>query len=160
MSGMMVGAGNRKFTPLFENLHLNPSILRNICFLNKYLRIPCVVGKSMLVRKTDLETLGGLRAFQDVLAEEDLIGEKMKRRGYKVIVSNYLISNVNEYWGVSKFVNRHMRWGKMRWKVLRVKDLLRQRKNMQKPFFSLEETRRRRNSAVKNVLNLPWVEVD
>jgi ceramide glucosyltransferase len=100
MSDIMAGASNRKFTPLFENLHLNPYILGNICFLNKYLRIPCVVGKSMLMRKADLETLGGLRAFHDALAEDYLIGKKMKRRGYKVIVSNYLISNVNEYWGI------------------------------------------------------------
>ena len=155
MSDIMAGASNRKFTPLFENLHLNPYILGNICFLNKYLRIPCVVGKSMLMRKADLETLGGLRAFHDALAEDYLIGKKMKRRGYKVIVSNYLINNVNEYWGLSKFVDRHMRWGKMRWKVLGVKDLLRQGKDMQKASSPREETRRRGNSVAKNVLNLP-----
>jgi ceramide glucosyltransferase len=29
-----------------------------------------------------------------------------------------MIRNVNEYWGLKRFINRHLRWGKMRWKIL------------------------------------------
>ena len=29
----------------------------------------------------------------------------------------YIINNVNEYWGIKKFLNRHTRWGKLRWKI-------------------------------------------
>jgi ceramide glucosyltransferase len=34
-----------------------------------------------------------------------------------VVLSNYVISNVNEYWGVKRFLNRHTRWGKLRWHI-------------------------------------------
>jgi ceramide glucosyltransferase len=33
------------------------------------------------------------------------------------VLSNYLVSNVNEYWDIKRFLNRHTRWGKLRWKI-------------------------------------------
>ena len=118
VNNLIRGVGGRTLGSLFENLHLNSFILGSTCFLDRYLNIPCVVGKSMLMRKEDLEAIGGLKAFKNVLAEDHLIGEAIRRRGQKVVVSNYLINNVNDYWGLSRFINRHIRWGKMRWKLL------------------------------------------
>jgi ceramide glucosyltransferase len=69
------------------------------------------------MKKEDLETLGGLEAFKDILAEDFIIGREMHRAGKKVVLSNYLISNVNEYWGIKRFLNRHTRWGKLRWRI-------------------------------------------
>jgi ceramide glucosyltransferase len=118
------GIGGKTIGSIFENLHLNSFILGNICFLDKYLRIPCVVGKSMLMRKSDLEALGGLASVKDVLAEDHFIGEKIRGQNQRVVISNYLINNVNEYWNLRKFINRHVRWGKMRWKIGGMKYLL------------------------------------
>jgi ceramide glucosyltransferase len=118
VTNMIRGVGAKSIGSLFENLHLNSFILGNVCFLKKFLDIPCVVGKSMLMRRRDLEAIGGLRAFKDVLAEDHVIGEKVRERGQQVILSNQMIRNVNEYWGLKRFINRHLRWGKMRWKIL------------------------------------------
>ncbi|HUL29375.1 MAG TPA: glycosyltransferase [Thermodesulfobacteriota bacterium] len=118
------GIGGKTLGSIFENLHLNSFILGNICFLDKYFRIPCVVGKSMLMRKSDLEAIGGLRSVKDVLAEDHFIGEKIRGQEQKVVISDYLINNINEYWGLQKFINRQVRWGKMRWKIGGVKYLL------------------------------------
>jgi ceramide glucosyltransferase len=70
------------------------------------------------MRKCDLEAIGGLSAFKEVLAEDHFIGEKIRERGQEVIVSSCMVTNVNEYWGLKRFLNRHLRWGKMRWKIL------------------------------------------
>ena len=121
---LIKGIGGKTIGSIFENLHLNSFILGNICFLDKYLRIPCVVGKSMLMRKSDMEAVGGLASVKDVLAEDHFIGEKIRGQNQRVVISNYLINNVNEYWNLRKFVNRHVRWGKMRWKIGGVKYLL------------------------------------
>jgi ceramide glucosyltransferase len=43
--------------------------------------------------------------------------------GKKVILSNYIIKNVDEYWGFRGFLNRHIRWGKLRWQIGGVKYL-------------------------------------
>jgi ceramide glucosyltransferase len=114
---LIKGIGGKTIGSIFENLHLNSFVLGNICFLDSYLRIPCVVGKSMLMRKSDLEAVGGLASVKDVLAEDHFIGEKIKAQKQRVVISNYLINNVNEYWNLRKFINRHVRWGKMRWKI-------------------------------------------
>jgi ceramide glucosyltransferase len=121
---LIKGIGGKTLGSVFENLHLNSFILGNMCFLDKYLRVPCVVGKSMLMRKTDLEAIGGLASVKDVLAEDHFIGEKIREQGQRVVLSNYLVHNVNEYWGFQKFMNRHVRWGKMRWKIGGMKYLL------------------------------------
>ncbi len=123
VSNMIRGVGGRTIGSLFENLHLNSFIIGSVCFLDKFLKMPCVVGKSMLMRKNDLEAIGGLRSVKDLLAEDYIIGEKMHKNGKKVILSNHIINNVNEYWGLRRFLNRHTRWGRLRWKIGGVKYL-------------------------------------
>ncbi len=117
VSNVIHGAGGRSVGALLENLHLNSFIIGSVSFLDKFLRLPCVIGKSMLMSKKDLEKLGGFAAFKDILAEDFIIGREMDRIGKRVVLSNYLISNVNEYWSIKRFLNRHTRWGKLRWKI-------------------------------------------
>ena len=117
VSNVIRGVGGRNIGAILENLHLNSFILGSVSFLDRFLGMPCVIGKSMLMKKDDLEALGGLEAFKDILAEDFIIGRETHRAGKKVVLSNYLISNVNEYWGIKRFLNRHTRWGKLRWKI-------------------------------------------
>jgi ceramide glucosyltransferase len=117
VSSVIRGVGGRSIGAVLENLHLNSFILGSVSFLDKVLGMPCVIGKSMLMKKDDLEALGGLAAFKDILAEDFVIGREMQKSGKKVVLSNYLVSNVNEHWGVRRFLNRHTRWGKLRWNI-------------------------------------------
>lgn len=117
VSNIIKGIGGRTIGSLFENLHLNSLILSSVCFLDNFLKMPCVIGKSMLIRKKDLEAIGGFKAVKDVLAEDYVIGERIHKIGKKVVLSSYAINNVNEYWGIKKFLNRHTRWGKLRWRL-------------------------------------------
>ncbi len=123
VSNLIQGVGGRSFGAILENLHLNSFIMGSVSFLDRFMGMPCVIGKSMLMKKDDLEALGGLTAFKDILAEDFIIGREMQRSGKKVVLSNYLVSNVNEYWGARRFLNRHTRWGKLRWKIGGVKYL-------------------------------------
>ena len=123
VSSVIRGVGARSLGAIFENLHLNSFIIGSVSFLDRFLGMPCVIGKSMLMKKNDLEALGGLAAFKDILAEDFIIGREMDKSGKKVVLSNYLVSNVNEYWGIKRFMNRHTRWGKLRWKIGGVKYL-------------------------------------
>ncbi|HDY71890.1 MAG TPA: glycosyltransferase, partial [Nitrospirae bacterium] len=117
VSSMIKGVGGRTAGSIFENLHLNTFVVGSVCFLDKFLKMPCVVGKSMLMRKDDLEAIGGFKSVKDVLAEDYVIGKKMKEAGRKVVLSNYMINTVNKYWGMKNFLGRHTRWGKLRWKI-------------------------------------------
>jgi ceramide glucosyltransferase len=117
VNNLIRGVGGRSIGAILENLHLNSFIIGSVSFLDRFLGMPCVIGKSMLMKKDDLEVLGGLVAFKDILAEDFIIGREMQRSGKKVVLSNYLVSNVNEYWGIKRFLNRHTRWSKLRWKI-------------------------------------------
>lgn len=117
VSSLIRGTGGRTLGSLFENLHLNSFIVGSVCFLDRFLNMPCVVGKSMLMRKRDLEAIGGFVAVKDVLAEDYIIGREMHKAGKNVAVSSYFINNVNQYWSIKRFLNRHTRWGKLRWKI-------------------------------------------
>ncbi len=123
VSNLIRGVGGRSIGAILENLHLNTFIIGSVSFLDRFLKMPCVIGKSMLMKKDDLQALGGLAAFKDILAEDFVIGREMQRSGKKVVLSNYLINNVNEYWGIKRFLNRHTRWGKLRWKIGGIKYL-------------------------------------
>ncbi|HUI68271.1 MAG TPA: glycosyltransferase [Nitrospirota bacterium] len=124
VSNVIRGVGGRSIGAILENLHLNSFILGSVSFLDQFLGMPCVIGKSMLMKKKDLETIGGLEAFKDILAEDFIIGREMHLAGKKVVLSNYMISNVNEYWGIKRFLNRHTRWGKLRWRIGGIKYFL------------------------------------
>jgi len=102
---------------LLENLQLNTFVVCGMAFLNTKTNISCVVGKSILFNKKDLEEAGGFWFIKDYLAEDFMIGKLVKEKNKKVALSNYLIDNVNEYWSIKKFLNRHTRWAKMRWKI-------------------------------------------
>jgi ceramide glucosyltransferase len=117
VSNLIRGIGGRSIGAVLENLHLNSFIIGSVSFLDRFLGMPCVIGKSMLMKKDDLRSLGGLEAFKDILAEDFIIGREMQRSGKRVVLSKYLISNVNEYWDVKRFLNRHTRWGKLRWRI-------------------------------------------
>lgn len=117
VSNIIKGVGGQSVGSILENLHLNSFIMGSVCFLDKFLKMPCVVGKSMLMRKKDIDAIGGFKSVKDVLAEDYIIGKKMQKSGKKVILSKHIIKNVNEYWGIRRFLNRHTRWGRLRWKI-------------------------------------------
>ncbi len=117
VSSVIRGVGGGSLGAHFENLHLNSFIIGSVSFLDRVLGMPCVIGKSMLMKKADLEALGGLAAFKDILAEDFIIGREMDKSGKKVVLSNHLVSNINEYWDIKRFMNRHTRWGKLRWNI-------------------------------------------
>jgi ceramide glucosyltransferase len=109
------GVGSRSIGASIENLHLNTFVIGNLCLIKRVVKRPCVVGKSMLMRRDDLDGIGGFHAVKDVLAEDYVLGVKMQERGKNVVTSACVIDTVNQYWTVRKFVSRHARWGKIRW---------------------------------------------
>jgi ceramide glucosyltransferase len=117
VSNLIRGVRSRTVGSLLENMHLNSFIAGGVCFFEKFMRRPCVVGKSMLIRKECLEEIGGFGSVKDHLAEDYILGRKMKEAGMKVVLSNHVINTVNEYWQVRQFMARHARWGRLRRRI-------------------------------------------
>lgn len=108
------GTNGARFGAILENLHLNSFIAGSVCFLQKMLRHPCVIGKSMLMRRSTLQRIGGFETVRNALAEDYLLGKHFQSQGYRVALSPHRVSNVNINWSFQRFVNRHARWAKMR----------------------------------------------
>ncbi len=117
VTNLIVGVSGRSIGAKLENLQLNSFVILATCLLDQFLKIPCSIGKSMLMRKRDFEEIGGFDAIKDILAEDYMLGKLMHEKGKGVVLSSYMVKNVNEYWSFSRFLNRHTRWAKIRWKI-------------------------------------------
>jgi ceramide glucosyltransferase len=113
VSSLIVGTGSATLGAECENLHLNTFIIGGVCIADAG-DMPCVVGKSMLMRKRELSALGGLESLRGVLAEDYLLGQRYHAAGYRVVLSNYAITTLNRRLTLRRFLSRHVRWAQLR----------------------------------------------
>jgi ceramide glucosyltransferase len=114
LTSIVVGVGERSIGAALENLQLTCFIAPAMTSALHLAGIHCVVGKSMLLRKSELAEVGGLERVRDILAEDFVLGREYQRLGKKVVLSARTAENVNEDIPVERFLARHSRWLKMR----------------------------------------------
>ncbi len=114
VSNPVVGVAEEGFAAAMENLHLSGFIACVNIAAKVLTGIETPVGKSMLFRKAALSDMGGFRAVRNVLAEDNLIGVKMKEAGWRIVLSGHPVENVNRRWSLRRFVERHGRWARLR----------------------------------------------
>lgn len=123
VSCLVAGVGENSAGAAMENLHLNTYVAPSIA-LTDAAGHACVIGKSMLFRRSDLARLGGFEPVRDVLAEDYLLGRAFQRAGGRITLSSQVAPVFNQRRTVREFVGRHLRWCQMRFRVSPVTYLL------------------------------------
>ena len=101
VSHLFRAVGARSFASRVETLYLNGCLLPGTAAIASVLRIPCVVGKSILVSRRALEAIGGIGSLRDHLAEDYLLGRAVQAAGFRVVLSADVIDTTEIDKGVA-----------------------------------------------------------
>ncbi len=114
VGSLVVGVGERSAAATLENLQLTAFTAPGLCMAKELAGISCVLGKSMLLRRSELERLGGLARVKDMLAEDFMLAQFYEQAGMRVTLSTETVANFNTRTTFKQFASRHSRWLKMR----------------------------------------------
>lgn len=113
LTSVVAGVDPRSLGGHLEAMHLNTFYARAMRLAELFGQ-PCVVGKSMLFRKSMAKRFGGISALSRYLAEDYMAGIATRRLGYSVVVvSDPVRQQIGEY-SLSDYWQRHIRWGRIR----------------------------------------------
>ena len=74
----------------------------------------CVVGKSMLLRRSVADRFGGMRNLARYLAEDYMAGRAVESLGMRVVIAADPIPQHIGKYSLASFWARHVRWGRIR----------------------------------------------
>jgi ceramide glucosyltransferase len=114
VSSVVMGGGERSLGAALENAQLGAAIAPVVVSAPRLAGRPITVGKSMAMRRADLERAGGWESVAGVLAEDDVLGQRFHALGYGVEVCLWPVENRNVSTPVTRTIERHARWAKMR----------------------------------------------
>jgi ceramide glucosyltransferase len=108
------GAGGRCLGARVEDLHFGAFVFAGTAAVSRLAGRPCVVGKSILLSREALGSIGGFAAVKDHLAEDFLLGDLVSREGYRVALSARVLVTHCARKTVRAFWDRQLRWARMR----------------------------------------------
>ena len=115
----IAGVGERSLGSLLDNLHITATMSPGTVAAKRIGGKDIVVGKSMAMRRRDVETMGGFESVKDVLAEDFVLGVKVsKDLGKRVVMAGLPVENVNQGRTVGEFLARYTRWCVMQRKIV------------------------------------------
>ncbi len=113
VTAVVAGVGARHLGGKLEGVYLNTFYARWM-HLAGFFGQSFVVGKTMLMRRSDAERFGGLRSLGRYIAEDYMAGEAMKRLGLSVKVMQDPVPQHIGHYSFKNFWLRHLRWGRIR----------------------------------------------
>lgn len=117
VTNIIAGVGEESLGATLEHLHLNGYIALAQSWTSAIVRFTSVIGKSMAMRMSALRDVGGLESLGGYLAEDYLLGFRLARRGWRVVLTGEKVENFNGRTRVYGFLDRHYRWLAMRWRI-------------------------------------------
>jgi ceramide glucosyltransferase len=96
---------------VMDGLHMTGAITPTLVAASRLFGKSYVVGKSMAMRRRDVEALGGFQAVKDVVAEDLALGRLVPRAlGQRVVLARSVVTCVSVRRTTAAFVQRYARW--------------------------------------------------
>jgi ceramide glucosyltransferase len=114
LGSLLAARGERSLGAVLDNIQITTFTTPGLCLADRLAGVQCVLGKSMMFRRSELDALGGLSLVKDVLAEDFVLGQLYANAGKRVVLSRLVVDNINVAAPLSRFLSRHSRWLKMR----------------------------------------------
>lgn len=107
----IVGIGERKLGSLLDNFHLGATVASGMIAAKlSPVKHDIVVGKSMALRRSALQTMGGFYAARNHLAEDYVLGLGVRKIDLRVQHCRLPVLQVSQDRSVRDFYRRHQRW--------------------------------------------------
>jgi ceramide glucosyltransferase len=97
-----------------EALQLNTFVMAGVAGVTLVAGRPCAVGKSMLLRRSDLARIGGFVDLARFLAEDQVSADRIAALGLEAAVASAPVDNVLGRVTLGGFAGRHLRWARIR----------------------------------------------
>jgi ceramide glucosyltransferase len=111
VSNPVSGIGERTLGSLMDNLYQSTTAGAGQIAAKQVADQDIVVGKSMALRREDVDALGGFYSVRNVLAEDYVIGRWLTRRmGKRAVIARAPVYNVSQKKSVMTFFKRYIRW--------------------------------------------------
>jgi ceramide glucosyltransferase len=113
VTSLFAGSGERTLGAALENMQIGAWTTPGIAAMDG-LGVALTVGKSMAIRRHDLDRLGGFGSVGHVLAEDFVLGSRFRAMGFRIRASFDVVENRNVDCSIARTMERHSRWAKMR----------------------------------------------
>ncbi|KAJ3277973.1 hypothetical protein HK104_002768, partial [Borealophlyctis nickersoniae] len=109
-----IGTSATTFGSSLENAFLNTAHAKLYVAINFFSLGSCIVGKSNMFRKFDMDVTGGMRQFTKSMSEDNEMGLAIKARGLKHAMTTDLAYQSLGTMSAKAYFDRRARWSRIR----------------------------------------------
>jgi len=102
----------RSFWSRLEAIGLNTEFIAGVLVARMLGGMDFALGPAIITRRVHLEEIGGLAALQGYLAEDFVMGKRMAQRGWKVMLSRYVIEHRIGSQSLGPNLSHRLRWNR------------------------------------------------
>ncbi|KAJ3353145.1 hypothetical protein HDU83_007125 [Entophlyctis luteolus] len=109
-----IGINPESFGASVEQLFLNTFHAKVYTMINKLQMGSCVIGKSIMFRKSELNAVGGIKYFGKYMSEDNIIGQYILDQGRRHAIPGNVVYQQLGNCTLNDYFQRRMRWTRIR----------------------------------------------
>jgi ceramide glucosyltransferase len=96
----------------FESMSITLDFLPSVLVAERFEGVSFGLGASMIFSKKTLDEIGGFKAVADYIADDYQIGNRISKKGLKIVISKYIVENVTGHMSFAEYFRHQLRWAR------------------------------------------------